>query len=309
MLRLPIARNIGSVQVVGVGAATLDDIWLVDRFLSDEGVHQALGHLTSGGGPVATSLCVLSRLGHKTALIDSCGDDPAGREILAGLSAAGVHTTGIQCTPKGISATAIVLVRAGDGARQIVYQPSSAAEPRLDSTLIDMIAGARLLHLNGRHESTARACVEIAQGSDLWISFDGGAGRYRDSIRDLVEASHLRLLSKDFAMRFTGLTDIAAMMSHLLSGVAKVAVITDGLGGSYMQCLGGEMFHQSAYPNVKTIDSTGCGDVFHGAFLHGYLSHWEIRRCADFASRVASINASGLGGRYVLNAELDLLTP
>jgi len=307
MLRFPTGCNTGSVQVVGVGAATLDNLWLVDGFLIEEGVQRAFSHITMGGGPVATSLCVLSRLGHQAALVDACGDDPAGREILAGLSAEGVNTTWIHCAPERISATAIVLVRAGDGARQIVYQPSSAAEPTLDSNFTEMIAGAQLLHLNGRHESTARACIEIAQRSDLLISYDGGAGRYRDSIRDLVEASHLRLFSKDFAMRFTGLTEVSGMMSHLLTGVAKVAVITDGLRGSYIQCKGAEMFHQPAYSAAKTIDSTGCGDVFHGAFLHGYLSRWQIRRCSDFASRLASINASGLGGRFVLKTDLNLL--
>lgn len=308
MLRFPTGCKSESLHVVGVGAATLDDLWLVDDFLSEEGVHQALGHERMGGGPVATALCILSRLGHSTALIDSCGDDPAGREILAGLLAQGVNTTGMQCIPERISASAVVLVRAWDGARQIVYQPSSAAAPTLDSKLKNMIASAKLLHLNGRHESTARDCIKIAQRSDVLISYDGGAGRYRDSIRDLVEASHLRLFSKDFAMRCTGLTEIAAMMSHLFTGVAKVVVITDGLGGSYIQCRGAEMFHQPAYPALKTIDTTGCGDVFHGAFLHGYLSQWEIKRCADFASRVAGVNASGLGGRHALNAGLNLLT-
>ena len=184
MLRFPTGCNTDSVQVVGVGAATLDDLWLVDDFLNEEAVHQALGHITMGGGPVATSLCVLSRLGHKAALVDTCGDDPAGRAILASLSVEGVNTTWIHCAPGRISATAIVLVRADDGARQIVYQPSSAAEPTVDSKLTEVIAGAQLLHLNGRHESTARACIEIAQSADLLISYDGGAGRYRDSIRD-----------------------------------------------------------------------------------------------------------------------------
>lgn len=309
MLRSNLGRNLHPQLVVGIGAATLDDLWLVDDFMSEEGVSLALDRTSMGGGPVATLLCVLSRLGHSTALIDRCGDDAAGHEILAGLEAAGVHLAGVQCLPGKTSARAVVLVRRRDGARQIVYQPSTADEPTLDATLTEMIRGARLLHLNGRHESTARASVEIAQQADRLISYDGGAGRYRDSIRDLVEASHLRLLSKDFALRFTGLTEVSDMMSDLLTGVAKVVVITDGLRGSYIQCKGAEMFHQPAYPALKTVDTTGCGDVFHGAFLHGYLSQWEIRRCSDFASRVACMNAAGLGGRYALKADLDLLTP
>ena len=56
MLRSSLGRDADFVQVVGVGAATLDDLWLVDDFRSEEGVHQALGHSRMGGGPVATSL-------------------------------------------------------------------------------------------------------------------------------------------------------------------------------------------------------------------------------------------------------------
>lgn len=303
-----LSRRNNCAEVVGVGAATLDDLWLVENFMPNEGVQKALDHLCMGGGPVATSLCILSMLGHETALIDSCGDDAVGKEILSGLTAIGVKTNAIQCVAGAVSAQALVLVRAEDGARQISYMPSKLPEPAVGAFHADMIRAARLLHLNGRHESTARACVEIAQQSGILISYDGGSGRYRDSIRDLVLASHLRLVSKDFALHFTGCSDLAAMMSSLLSGVAKVVVITDGLKGSHIQCSGGEILHQQAYPAFKTVDTTGCGDVFHGAFLHGYLSHWDIQRCADFASRLASLNAKGLGGRHILKSDLNLIT-
>jgi sulfofructose kinase len=299
----------GAPHIVGIGAATLDDLWLVKEFMPVEGVDMALARTQMGGGPVATSLCVLSQLGQKTTLFDSCGDDHPGRQILASLDRFGVQTTEIEVIPGATSAMAVIRVRQLDGARQITFLPSTATEPTLNAQHAAKIREARLLHLNGRHETLARACVEIAQRSNTLISFDGGAGRYRESIRDLMQASHVRLLSRDFAKQFTGLTDIHDMMEQMLTGVAEVVVITDGMKGSYCQRRGGAFHHQPAYPASRTMDTTGCGDVFHGAFLHGYLSGWAVERCADFASRLASKNASGLGGRSVLESGQDLFAP
>jgi sugar/nucleoside kinase (ribokinase family) len=60
-------------------------------------------------------------------------------------------------------------------------------------------------------------------------------------------------------------------------------------------------------PRVQARDTTGCGDVFHGAFLHGWLSQWPLERCACYASRLAAKNAEGLGGRHVLSKERPTL--
>ena len=48
------------------------------------------------------------------------------------------------------------------------------------------------------------------------------------------------------------------------------------------------------------MDTTGCGDVFHGAFLHGWFQNWTLRQTAEFASRVAAETVRQLGGRSVL---------
>jgi sulfofructose kinase len=59
---------------------------------------------------------------------------------------------------------------------------------------------------------------------------------------------------------------------------------------------GGEFFHQPAF-RVRVVDTTGCGDVFHGAFLYGVLRGWDLRRVARFASAVAALKCRKLGGR------------
>jgi sulfofructose kinase len=293
------------VQVIGIGAATLDALCIVPGFRADEHVTEALAHSEDGGGPVATALCVLGSAGHRCALIDRCGDDVTGQNIRAGLEHHGVDTSCLRIMPGTLSATASILVRQCDGARQIVYAPSTAGEPTADEVDESLFKSARLLHLNGRHENACRTAIRAAQTQNVEISFDGGAGRFRESIRDLFEASHVRIVSRDFAEKCSGSTDLAEMAAALLQSPAKLLVITEGTRGSHVWTPDGAHFHQPAFKAGPLVDTTGCGDVFHGAFLHGWLSNWPLERCAEHAARLAAKNAEGLGGRHVLKAGLN----
>lgn len=262
-----------SFKVIGIGAETRDEFFVVPEFSAEERVTQALASCVDAGGPVATALAVLRAHGHECVLVD------------------------------GEPAHAVILVRQRDGARQIVFMPSSSAEPVFDPELLQV---ARLLHINGRHENTCREAIRAAQARNVEISFDGGAGRFRESIRDLFEASHLRIVSRDFAEKCSGSTDLAEMAAELLQPPARVLVITEGTRGSHVWTPDGTQFHQPAFKAEPLIDTTGCGDVFHGAFLHGWLCQWPLERCVEHARRLAAKNAEGLGGRHVLKTDFEL---
>ncbi len=283
---------------VGIGAATLDTLWLVDEFPTGESVTQARQHSQQGGGPVATALCVLAKLGNSVCLIDRCGDDTAGDWIRRDLASYGVSLSGMQVSESAASTQASLLVRQRDGARQIVYFPCSAGEPEFSLDCHALIRQATLLHLNGRHEQLSRQAVRVMQESGGLISFDGGAGRYRASLRDQVLASHIRIVALDFARQFSGEEELEAVALALRGAPCRVLVITDGLRGSYVWDEHGSCFHQPAITIGQTVDTTGCGDVYHGAFLHGVQKGWPWRDCASFASQAAALNAEGLGGRY-----------
>jgi len=263
-----------SFKVAGIGAETRDEFFIVPEFSAGERVAEAAAHAVDRGGPVATALAVLKACGHECVLVD------------------------------GEPARAVILVRQRDGARQIVFMPSSSPEPVFEPRLLE---GMRLLHINGRHENACRAAIRAAQARDIEISFDGGAGRWREPVRDLFEASHVRIVSRDFAEKCARSTDLAGIASVLLKPPARLLVITEGVHGSHVWTPGGMHFHQPAFKAEPLIDTTGCGDVFHGAFLHGWMSHWPLERCAALASRLAAQNAGGLGGRHVLKTGLTAL--
>jgi sulfofructose kinase len=291
------------MEVIGVGTATRDRLMRVVGFPSEEGVTEVLAEVVDGGGPVATALCVMARLGRRCLLVDQVGDDVAGREILGGLSEHGVMLDGMKVVPGARSAEATVLVRGGDGARHILYRPSTVEEMSGEEIRREWMQGARLLHVNGRHEAVARRAVALARELGVAVSFDGGAGRYRDSIRDLVQASSVVIVARGFAEAFTGEATVAGQMEVFWKETEAVVVaITEGERGSWVAARGGCLFHQPAVRVENLVDTTGCGDVYHGAFLHGWLEQWELQRCAAFASEWAAATVEGLGGRWALRA-------
>jgi ribokinase len=75
----------------------------------------------------------------------------------------------------------------------------------------------------------------------------------------------------------------------------KTVVVTIGENG----CLCGskdKVFHSPGF-KVKVVDTTGAGDVFHGAFIYGLLKRWSMRKTARFANACAALKCRKLGGR------------
>src|SRR5829696_8423972 len=141
--------------ILGVGAATWDRFMIVPNFPSGEGVTQATAGAEQGGGPVATALSTLAMMGWPTALLDAQGDDATGQTILRELSEFGVDTSHVRIHKGHNSAQAHIHVRQRDGARHIHYL--AATGPELSPFEIDdeLVQGAALLHINGRHEGAA----------------------------------------------------------------------------------------------------------------------------------------------------------
>jgi sugar/nucleoside kinase (ribokinase family) len=129
------------------------------------------------------------------------------------------------------------------------------------------------------------------------VSFDGGAGRYRQETRRLVPLSDVCIVAREFAARYTGEDDPLRAGPALLAAGPSLAAITDGVRGSWVFTQDNVRgFHQPSF-SVEVIDTTGCGDTYHGAFLVGLCRGLSPERAAEWASAAAALNARHLGGR------------
>jgi sugar/nucleoside kinase (ribokinase family) len=295
-----------AVEVVGLGVATLDLLSRVEHFPGGEGVQQALETSLQGGGPVATALVTLARLGARTALLDCLGDDWRSRQIRAELQQEGVDTTWIATRPGQSASIATVLVRASTGERSIIYAPGTCGELQPEELPEALLRRARILHVNGRHWTASLEAVRVARAAGVKISFDGGAHRFRPELRGLMPQVDYCIAARQFAQAYTGHAQPAAAAAALLDEGPELVVITAGLEGSWVYPRGGEALYAPAVPLGPTVDSTGCGDTYHGAFLFGLLRGFGLAETARLASRVAAAVAQRLGGRAGLPYRRDL---
>ena len=67
-----------------------------------------------------------------------------------------------------------------------------------------------------------------------------------------------------------------------------------------------EGFFQVEAPAVEAVDTTGAGDVFHGAFLHAFLKTGSVDASARFANVTASRKCEGMTGRAPIPAEEEI---
>ncbi len=283
-------------ELCGIGMSVVDRILVIDDFPSDGGITEAREHAIMGGGPVPTALCAAARLGTPSAIVDRVGDDWWGKLVDSEYRRHGVDTSELHLAPRRTTAQATVLVRSGDGQRHVISCPGDAPGLGVDELPSDRLRRAGCLHLNGRHWPACLAAAGLVRDAGGWVSFDGGAHRFQPRFRELLEKTHLAIVARDFAERLSGSTRIEDQLEAIRNLGPVLAGITDGADGSWFSFAAEAPFHQPAFA-VKVVDTTGCGDVFHGAFLHRWLAGEAPAPAARFASAAAAIAATGLGGR------------
>lgn len=283
--------------VVGLGQCAYDILGRLGAYPAVDAKAELGEILFQGGGPAATALVALARLGIATAFAGRVGDDDFGARIRSGLLAEGVDCGNLLTDYGRTSQFAFIVVEEGSGRRNIFWNRGSAhplSPSEIDSNLI---RGCRVLHLDGLQQEASFAAARIAREAGVTTVLDGGT--FRDKTADLLPFIDHLVVSEKFALKAAGGEDPRRALEKLLNHGAKAVTVTVGERGSYTLSCDGEEFHQSAFP-VDAVDTTGCGDVFHGGYIYGLLQGWELRRTVRFAAACAALKTRALGGRTAI---------
>ena len=284
-------------DIVGIGMSMIDLLKVVEHFPEDEGITEVIESRLQGGGPVPTALVAASRLGATTAIVDRIGADWRGDLVVHEYRAAAVNTDHLILEKDKTTTHGTVIVRQRDGARHVMFDTGDFTPLTEEELPLELIRSARILHLNGRHWPACVAAARAVREAGGEVSFDGGANRFDEKHHELLPLVDIAICARDYLEQLTGSTDTGVQLAHLVGLGAKIAAVTDGARGSWFANREGITLHQAAFPVDPVIDTTGCGDAFHGAFLFAHARGWELHECATFASAAAALNATGLGGR------------
>jgi len=289
------------VDIVGLGLATMDIITLVPRLPRQDEVYRARCIELEGGGPVATALVAATRLGASTAYLGPIAPTTWGGLVRTGLEAAGVDTTFAPPRGSGEQTVSVILVDQDTGQRSILYDPGEMQDLRPAEVPVELVTSARALHLDGVHLEAACHAARIARRAGVVVSFDGGAGELWAGTERLLPLVDLLVVARRYAQQHTGHADPRDAGPALLETYGpRQVVITDGVRGCWFwdaaRRNAGEHLHRPAFA-TDAVDTTGAGDVFHGAYLYAFLQGWPAEKTLAFASATAALKCRKLGGR------------
>jgi sulfofructose kinase len=283
-------------DVLGIGRPYADTLVPVphlptaDEVLSVEGIEQ------QGGGPVPTALVTVGKLGRSAAIWGRVSADHYGEFLRQDFIHHGVDTTYLQSCPGYNPALAVILVDRATGTRAILHHQGNVPLPTAVDISADVVRECRILHLSGSYMLAEIEAARLAKAAGVLVSLDGGAGLWKTGMDRLVSQADVLVAARHFAEQAADCSSLAACAQALMSRGPRTVVITDGADGSHGWTFDGRYYYQPAF-SVTVVDTTGAGDVYHGAFLFGLLNDWPLPRMMAFASATAALKCTRVGGR------------
>ena len=279
---------------VALGFCSNDYLAVLPHIPMDSKV-QMLEHLVQGGGPAATAAVAASRLGWSAAFVGTVGDDAPGRTILADFAAENVDSSAVLLRPGKRSPIAYCWVDAPTGKRSVAWTRGDLPELEPAEIPAEMIAQARVLHLDGHQTAAALAAAKLAKEHGVMVNID--AGTLLPGLEELLEYVDILITSAEIARQLTGEDDPDRALRKLGSIGAEVTGLTMGDTGSLVLAPDGGILRCPAFKLDKVVDTTGAGDVYHAGFAVRYAETRDRMESMRFASAVAAMKCTKLGGR------------
>src|SRR5580658_339143 len=158
----------------------------------------------------------------------------------------------------------------------------------------DQILCARLLHIDGHDTPAVAHAARIAHGAGIPVTVDVDT-IYHGFDRVLPHVDYL-IASSEFPAQWTNERDPLRALELIQREYGmRVAAMTLGAHGA-LALENGRFLYSPAFV-VNCVDTTGAGDVFHGAFCYSVLQGMRLADALDFSNAMAAINCTAMGAR------------
>jgi sulfofructose kinase len=280
-------------SVLSLGNAALDVITVVDRLpLPDEKLLTDKVFIDAGG-PAATAAATATRLGVSVKLAAVVGDDSVGDMICDLNRRDGIDVSLIVKQAGGISPISMVVANQGRY-RAIIWSLGDTGPYQLSMEITKDSEASDLLLLDGKEMVCGMELARNRRKLGALTMLD--AGTLREGMLELLGECQLVGMSHKFATQLIGEFDPRLALEKVRSLGVEYTIVTAGADGCWFMGADGFLLHQPAFP-VDVVDSTGAGDIFHGAWAAAMLRGMGWREQLRYASGAAALGCRFPGGR------------
>lgn len=281
-----------------------------------EGTTYKLGH----GGDTSNTAIAATRQGARVGYLTALGTDAFGDAFIELWQKENVDCSHVIRDPS--AHTGVYFVSHGSNGHVFSYLRAGSAASRLtpDALPLDYIRSAKFLHVSGISQAispsatdTVFAAIAAARQGGAKVSYDTNLRlklwpieRARAIIHATIPLCDVILPSLEDASALTGLDEPNAIAAYYLALGVPLVVLKMGVEGALIATLHDRI--RVAGRKVQTVDATGAGDTFDGAFLAMLARDCDPIEAAHYANAAAALSTMGYGAVAPIPARKDVLT-
>lgn len=291
-------------DVIGVGLVAVDCLWLTPEKLVRGEKHEVADMVLQGGAPAGSTSAQLGRLGYRTGFLACLGDDTLSGIARQEFRANGVDDGLFQGYADASPALALCEVDHRSAERTVYYNLSRYRHLQPADLPLETLRAARVLILDSFEIDAVETILNGVKGSPVRTVLDLEHGSSEQLKRCIALGTDV-ILPWVSVRALTGQKDPESALREIAAWTPAQVVATDGMRGSWALSPEGELLHQAAF-DAPAVDTTGCGDAYHGGYAVGLLEGWPLAVRMEYGSWVAAQVVQKLGGRTGLPTAQNL---
>jgi sugar/nucleoside kinase (ribokinase family) len=286
-----------TIDVLGLGCVAVDDLLYVTAYPPADAKEQVQRRERQCGGLTATALVAAARLGARCAYAGVLGFDADSQFVVDCFQREQIDVTHLVRRSDARPIRSTIIVDESRQTRNIFFDLSGSVGATPDRPAAEVIRSSRILFVDHYGLEGMIRAARIARAAGIPVVADLERDEWSGFAELLGLVDHL-IVSRRFAAQLTGTDHPAAATERLWHAERQAVVVTCGDDGCWYRGAAADAAprHQPAFP-VATVDTTGCGDVFHGAYASALARDLDLRERIRFASAAAALKATRRGGQ------------
>ncbi len=282
------------MKIMCVGQSAFDVTLVVDHYPVENEKDKLEDKVECGGGSASNCAYLLAKWGLDTYFGGVIGNDFYGNKILDEYKSVGVNTKYTEVSNTFGTTTSFIFANKSNGTRTILTKRDKG----IAMTPVDVEEQFDFLLFDGYEKDF---CLDLIKKNPNAISIID-AGSFKESTYELAKAVDYVVCSHDFAedvshvkIDYNDFDTIVEAYQELKKTFTKNLIITLEEHGCFT-CIDGLY---KIIPSIKmhAVDTTGAGDIFHGAFVYSLANGFDLEKTLLFSNITGALSVTKVGGR------------
>lgn len=289
------------MKILVIGHAAYDITMVVDKFPKENTKNRIDNRVECGGGPAANAAYLLSKWGLDVSFAGIVGNDEYGKKIKDELESVGVNTKYLDISDEYATTNSFIVANKENGSRTIfTYRSKSMA-----MTTCNIDFEPDIILCDGQEIEMTNNVLDLYPNAISIID----AGRPTEEIVKLSKRVNYLVCSKEFAETVSGIkinsnNDMIELYNFMRREFKNEIVITLEDKG----CLYGLNNQVRMMPSlsVRAVDTTGAGDIFHGAFTYGIAQKLPLEKVLKISNIAGALSVTKVGSKYSIPTKEEI---